>query len=174
MRKTFISLAAIAMMISLAGCSNQKRAGHEEKVKSSTVVKKRKSNKKTANVKKSEAKSSVATKDENAVSGSNVSSSKQSSADNQSKNVQQISNDQKQMQEANGNFDYTLGGKLPPANSLSDFVNKYGESPAAYLSDHKGYSAKQALDMLPDGMMTFGERQTKAALDRGEHIPGIG
>lgn len=169
MRKTFISLAALAIMISLSGCSNQKSAGHEEKVKSSTVVKRRKSNKKTANIKKpdQEAKSSVATKDENVVSSSNVSSSKQSSTDNQS-------NDQKQMQEANGNFDYTLGGKLPPANSLSDFVNKYGESPAAYLSDHKGYSAKQALDMLPDGMMTFGERQTKAALDRGEHIPGIG
>ena len=53
-------------------------------------------------------------------------------------------------------------------SSMSDFVNKYGESPAAYKVDHEGMTAKQALDSTPDEFLTFGEQQTKSQMDSSD------
>jgi len=48
---------------------------------------------------------------------------------------------------------------LPPANDLHDFVNRYGESPAAYLAEHNGMSPEQAVQSVPDTMKASGEIQ---------------
>lgn len=45
--------------------------------------------------------------------------------------------------------------------TLSEFVNKYGMSPAAYKMEHEGMSQKQALASTPDGMKSSGEKQTE-------------
>ncbi|MYV04651.1 hypothetical protein [Furfurilactobacillus milii] len=51
-------------------------------------------------------------------------------------------------------------------NTLTGFLNKYGESPAAYKIDH-GMSVQQALNSTPDNMLSSGEIQDKAAMQQG-------
>lgn len=51
--------------------------------------------------------------------------------------------------------------------TLSGFVNKYGESPAAYKMQHDGMTALQALQSTPDYMKTSGEKQTQYRLEHG-------
>jgi hypothetical protein len=53
-----------------------------------------------------------------------------------------------------------------PGN-IHDFVNKYGESPAAYKMDHYGMSADQALANTPDTMKTSGELQYQEGVREG-------
>ncbi|KRM84421.1 hypothetical protein [Lactobacillus hominis] len=57
-------------------------------------------------------------------------------------------------------------GQLPPASSLSDFLNKYGVSPALYLEEHAGMDSKQALESVPDNMKSSGELQTQRLLEQ--------
>lgn len=45
--------------------------------------------------------------------------------------------------------------------TLTGFIAKYGESPAAYKMDHNGMTAQQALAATPDNMETSGEIQTE-------------
>lgn len=48
-------------------------------------------------------------------------------------------------------------------NTLTGFVNKYGESPAAYKMAH-GMTQRQALQSTPDSMCSSGEIQMKYAM----------
>lgn len=57
---------------------------------------------------------------------------------------------------------------LPPANDLHDFVNRYGESPAAYLVEHNGMSPEQAVQSVPDTMKTSGEIQDTYQIQQGQ------
>lgn len=59
-------------------------------------------------------------------------------------------------------------GQLPPATDLHDFVNRYGESPAAYLTDHAGMSPEQAVQSVPNGMKSSGEMQDTYLLQQGQ------
>ncbi|WP_278415533.1 hypothetical protein [Lactobacillus taiwanensis] len=59
--------------------------------------------------------------------------------------------------------------QLPPANSLSDFVNKYGVSPSLYLMQHNNMSSKQALEAVPDNMKTSGELQTQHNMEQNNN-----
>ncbi|TLQ03774.1 hypothetical protein FEZ51_07640 [Pediococcus stilesii] len=45
--------------------------------------------------------------------------------------------------------------------TLSEFVNKYGMSPALYKMRYMGMSDEEALTSTSEGMKTFGERQTE-------------
>ena len=54
---------------------------------------------------------------------------------------------------------------------MTGFVNKYGESPAAYKVDHDGMSQLQALQSTPDSMKTFGEMQTQTGMENGSLNP---
>lgn len=49
--------------------------------------------------------------------------------------------------------------------TLSDFVNKYGMSPAAYKMQHDGMSQEEALKSTPDTMKTSGELQSEHLMD---------
>ncbi|WP_157061123.1 hypothetical protein [Lactiplantibacillus xiangfangensis] len=66
----------------------------------------------------------------------------------------------------NGSSTKTSGISMDEKN-LSGFVNKYGESPAAYRVEHEGMSDLQALQSTPDYMKTSGEKQTQSRLERG-------
>ncbi|MRH46857.1 hypothetical protein GIX82_08700 [Lactobacillus reuteri] len=57
---------------------------------------------------------------------------------------------------------------LPPASNLHDFVNRYGESPAAYLAEHNGMSPEQAVQSVPDTMKTSGEIQDTYQIQQGQ------
>lgn len=50
--------------------------------------------------------------------------------------------------------------------TLTEFVNKYGMSPAAYKMQYEGMSELQALQSTPDGMKTSGEIQLQHQLEQ--------
>ena len=52
-------------------------------------------------------------------------------------------------------------------NTLTGFLNKYGESPALYKMEHDGMSKLKALQSTPDDMKTSGEKQTQYRLEHG-------
>lgn len=84
-------------------------------------------------------------------------------ADNQSA-TQQSNNSQ--IQQATNK---SSANKSMPQNTgnLSDFVNRYGESPAAYMMDHYGMSQSQALNSVPDNMKSSGELQYQEGVKQG-------
>ncbi|WP_239455809.1 DUF5067 domain-containing protein [Pediococcus acidilactici] len=53
-----------------------------------------------------------------------------------------------------------------PNQSLTDFVNEHGMSPAAYKMQHDGMSEKEALDSTPRGMKSSGEIQMQNELNK--------
>ena len=53
-------------------------------------------------------------------------------------------------------------GELPPFDgTLTDFLNKYGMTPAAYKVQHFGITPMEALQSTPDILETSGEIQTE-------------
>ncbi|MFL1695662.1 hypothetical protein ACJQWY_02435 [Weissella kandleri] len=85
------------------------------------------------------------------VSESSVSESEQSSVENAQEQQTQV---QQQAPVENSQ------GSDEPA-TLSEFVNKYGVTPAVWLMQNKGMSAQDALAATPDYMETSGEIQTE-------------
>lgn len=127
---------------SLAACGNTSHKNDSASKKtSSKVIKRHKKNKKKS--KKSSSNSS------SEVSSNSSSQAQQAAANN---------NQQKS----------SVNGQLPPANDLHDFVNRYGESPAAYLSSHYGMSREQAVQSVPNNMKTSGEIQDTIMLQKGQ------
>ncbi|WP_239458021.1 hypothetical protein [Limosilactobacillus alvi] len=57
---------------------------------------------------------------------------------------------------------------LATTDNLHDFVNKYGESPAAYKMEHQGMSARDALLSTPDNMKSSGEIQATNMYRQGQ------
>ncbi|KRL53155.1 hypothetical protein [Furfurilactobacillus rossiae] len=80
------------------------------------------------------------------------------------------SNISKQSPTSNGGLQQAVGQSTPgismDENTLTSFLNKYGESPAAYKIDH-GMSVQQALNSTPDNMLSSGEIQDKVAIQQG-------
>lgn len=138
MKKISLIAAAIFASMSLAACGNSSSHKTTKQASSSSKVVHHKHHKKQQHKKKAASSSS-----------NSVSSSVSSSSNNQ----QQAQQGQQTQQSQNGN------GQLPPASDLHDFVNRYGESPAAYLMDHEGMSQTQALNSVPMNMKTSGEIQ---------------
>lgn len=97
---------------------------------------------------------------------------KQESASSNSSSVANSSSQQATNQQAQGNNNQQASasnnGQLPPSTDLHDFVNRYGESPAAYLSDHYGMSPEQAVQSVPNNMKSSGEIQDTYQLQQGQ------
>lgn len=147
---TLLCITAITCL-SLAACGNQsstKKANSSSKSSSSKVVK----HHKKQNKKKQSSSSSASSNSENNVSNSNVKDNNQSQQTGQSNVTQQSANN----------------GQLPPSSDLHDFVNRYGESPAAYLSDHYGMSPEQAVQSVPNNMKSSGEIQDTYMIQQGQ------
>lgn len=134
--KKLLLLAPLALVF--VGCTKndqQKKAETSNSAKNSIYVVKNDNNKK----KKSE-KKSKSDKDTNGSEDSESSTSNQEKA------------------EASGK------SSLPPSDgTLTDFVNRYGMSPAAWLQKHGGLTQQQALEQIPRGMKSSGEIQTENA-----------
>lgn len=148
MKKIGLLCVTALLGMSLTACGNQssKSASSSSKVSSSKVVKHHKKS---------------AKKNSNSQSASSNSSSATSSSSQQA-NQQAQSNGTQQASANNGN------GQLPPSTDLHDFVNRYGESPAAYLTDHYGMSPEQAVQSVPNNMKSSGEIQDTYQLQQGQ------
>lgn len=146
MKKMVLLCAAVLACSGLAGCGNNSshKATSSSRASSSKVVK---HHKKSSSKKQSSSSSSVASQQ----------------AVNQS-TTQQASNTQGQQQSSSA----PTNGQLPPSTDLHDFVNRYGESPAAYLSDHYGMSPEQAVQSVPNDMKSSGEIQDTYQLQQGQ------
>lgn len=140
--KKLLLIAPLALV--LVGCTKndqQKKLETSSSAKNSIYVVKNDNDKK----KKSEKKSK---------SGKNTNASKDSE-----------SNTSQGKAEASGK------SSLPPSDgTLTDFVNRYGMSPAAWLQKHGGLTQQQALEQVPSGMKSSGEIQTENAY----HGIGVG
>lgn len=66
---------------------------------------------------------------------------------------------------ANSQKQNQVAASSNPNQSLTDFVNEHGMSPAAYKMQHDGMSEKEALDSSPRGMKSSGEIQRQNELD---------
>ena len=97
------------------------------------------------------------------------SSSSSSSVSNSQQSSQNSSNTQQSNQNSQGQqTKSSQPSQDPSADNLHDFVNKYGESPAAYKMEHDGMSAHDALMSTPNDMKTSGEIQDTYMYQKGQ------
>ncbi|MDM8259558.1 hypothetical protein [Limosilactobacillus vaginalis] len=143
----FCATALLGMSLTACGSQSTKQASSSSKASSSKVVKHHK-------------KANRHSEKERESSSSN-SSSVASSSSQQATNQQAQENNNQQASASNN-------GQLPPSTDLHDFVNRYGESPAAYLMEHNGMSAQQAVQSVPNDMKTSGEIQDTYQLQQGQ------
>lgn len=155
MKKIGLICAAMLMGISLTACGRQSsnEASTSSKTSSSKVIKQHKNS-----VKKQVKKESLSSSNSASFSNNNIANSGSQQIQASSNQSQQVS---QSTQQSNSNG-------LPPASDLHDFVNRYGESPAAYLSEHNGMSPEQAVQSVPDTMKTSGEIQDTYQIQQGQ------
>lgn len=183
MKRIIASALLIATTLSLAACSNTKSTASstEKRDKTIQVSKKKTAPKKTSSSKKTSAKK-VANKannnsdqqptDQNTNSQANNTQQAQNQTPAQSQQVADAKQpDQQSQAQNNQNTQQQAGGISYDENTLTGFVNKYGESPAAYKVEHEGMSTLQALQSTPDNMKTFGEKQTQQGMENGSLNP---
>ena len=149
MKKIGLICATALLGMGLTACGSQstKKASSSSKTSSSKVVKHHKKANKHSTKKQESASSN--------------SSSVASSSSQQAISQQTQGNNNQQASASNN-------GQLPPSTDLHDFVNRYGESPAAYLSDHYGMSPEQAVQSVPNNMKSSGEIQDTYQLQQGQ------
>lgn len=186
MKKIITSAILIATTLSLAACSTNKSASSStnKRDKTTSIVKKKTKKKKTPSTKKkSPKKSNQKNANKTSQQVTNQNNPQQNNTNQQAQNQvsdqsQQTSNtntsQQPQQQPIQDNQDtqqQASNGISYDENTLTGFVNKYGESPAAYKVEHNRMSQLQALESTPDSMKTFGEKQTQQGMENGSLNP---
>lgn len=161
MKKIGLICAALLAGISLTACSNSASQKSNKKSSSSSVTTTKAV--KHHNVHK-ESKKDTQSSSSSAVSSQSNSQASQTSTQQSSQNGSQ----QQAVQSAQQSNSQSNSNGLPPANDLHDFVNRYGESPAAYLAEHNGMSPEQAVQSVPDTMKTSGEIQDTYQIQQGQ------
>ena len=165
---------SLLFLFTMAGCSNHSSTvKHAKSANNASLTKKKsvKSGKIEQEVVKSSnkpvKKQSVQSQNVQRVSKSNV----QSQTLPNKTNTQQTATNSKQnnSSQTNQSQNTQSQSQLPPSNSLSDFVNKYGVSPSLYLMQHSNMSSKQALELVPDNMKTSGELQTQHNMEQNNN-----
>lgn len=164
MKKAGLICAAILAALSLSACGNQaeNKAASPKKARTSKVVKHKKQAKhkqKTAQHKDKAQKPKAAN---SSAAANQTAANTQQQQQNQTQQQGQTQQAQTAQQPQTGN------GQLPPSTDLHDFVNRYGESPTAYLTDHYGIAPEQALKMVPRNMKSSGEIQDEILIQQGQ------
>lgn len=150
------------MVLTVVGCSNQSSSINHAKSINNSVVKKKSTRKERTVKRSSNTKKVIKEQSEHSQSVQvTKNNSKNQSIQNIDNNVQSNTSPNTKSQDSQTNK-----SQLPPASSLSDFVNRYGVSPSLYLVQHNGMSIKEALDAVPDNMKTSGELQTQHNLSQ--------
>lgn len=165
---------SLLCLFNMTGCSNHtSTVKHAKSTSNSSLIKKKsvKSSKSKRKVEKSSNKTvkkqSVQSQNVQQSAKSNVQSQPQQNRTNSQQSV--TNSKQNNTSQANQSQNTQPQSQLPPANSLSDFVNKYGVSPSLYLMQHNNMSSKQALEAVPDNMKTSGELQTQHNMEQNNN-----
>ena len=172
--KIIIGCLSLLWSFNLSGCSNHSSTVKHVKSTNSTSLIKKKSVRSSKSKQKVEKSSNKRVKKQNVQSQTVQQSSKsnvQSQPLQNKTNSQQSATNSKQnnTSQVNQSQNVQPQSQLPPANSLSDFVNKYGVSPSLYLMQHNNMSSKQALESVPDNMKTSGELQTQHNMEQNNN-----
>lgn len=170
MKKILIPLACLSAL-TLSACQNSSKSADQASSSKTTHTSQSSSKSKPASKKKRQAKDSKSAKkpSSSASSSSAASSSSRassaSSAASSSSPASSSSASASSSSSSNAPADYQA---LFAGETLTSFVNKYGESPAAYLVDHYGLSPKEALYATPDSLESFGEMQSESMYRKGQ------
>lgn len=170
MKKILIPLACLSAL-TLSACQNSSKPADQASSSKTTRTRQSSSKSKPASKKKRQAKDSKSAKkpSSSASSSSAASSSSRassaSSAASSSSPASSSSASASSSSSSNAPADYQA---LFAGETLTSFVNKYGESPAAYLVDHYGLSPKEALYATPDSLESFGEMQSESMYRKGQ------
>ncbi|MDD6416235.1 MAG: hypothetical protein PUF89_03415 [Lactobacillus porci] len=170
MKKILIPLACLSAL-TLSACQNSSKPADQASSSKTTRTRQSSSKSKPASKKKRQAKDAKSAKKPSAAKPSSSASS--SSAASSSSRVSSASSAASSSSSAsassssssNAPADYQA---LFAGETLTSFVNKYGESPAAYLVDHYGLSPREALYATPDSLESFGEMQSESMYRKGQ------
>lgn len=162
MKKILIPLACLSAL-TLSACQNSSKPADQASSSKTTRTRQSSSKSKPASKKKRQAKDAKSAKKPSAAKPSSSASS--SSAASSSSRVSSASSSSASASSSNAPADYQA---LFAGETLTSFVNKYGESPAAYLVDHYGLSPKEALYATPDSLESFGEMQSESMYRKGQ------
>ena len=164
MKKILIPLACLSALTLSACQTSTKPTGQASSSKTASTHKS--SSKSTAAPKENnQAKKPKSAKQSSAVKNSSSSASSKASSSSSSPTSSSSSSSAASSSSSNAPAGYQA---LFEGETLTSFVNKYGESPAAYLSEHYGLSPKEALYATPDSLETFCEMQSESMYRKGQ------
>ena len=164
LKKISLICSTVLIGLALTACGNSSSQkptnSSNSSSKTTKAVKHHKVRKESEKDTQSSSSSAASSQSNSQASQTSTQQSGQNSSQQQAVQSTQQSNSQ-QASQSNSNG-------LPPANDLHDFVNRYGESPAAYLAEHNGMSPEQAVQSVPDIMKTSGEIQDTYQIQQGQ------
>lgn len=158
MKKILIPLVCLSAL-TLSACQTSTKPTGQASSSKTASTHKSSSKSKAVPKENSQAKKPKSAKQSSAVKNSSSSASSKASSSSSSSSSAASSSS------SNAPAGYQA---LFEGETLTSFVNKYGESPAAYLSEHYGLSIKEALYATPDSLETFGEMQSENMYRKGQ------
>ena len=164
MKKILIPLACLSAL-TLSACQTSTKPTGQASSSKTAGTHKSSSKSKAAPKENSQAKKPKSAKQSSAVKNSSSSASSKASSSSSSPTSSSSSSSAVSSSSSNAPAGYQA---LFEGETLTSFVNKYGESPAAYLSEHYGLSPKEALYATPDSLETFGEMQSESMYRKGQ------
>ncbi|MDD6407210.1 MAG: hypothetical protein PUF82_04335 [Lactobacillus equicursoris] len=167
MKKIIILLACLSAL-TLSACQTSTKPTGQASSSKTASTHKSSSKSKAAPRKSSPAKQLKSAKQSSAVKNSSSSASSKASSSSSSSNSDASSSSSSSAASSSSSNAPAGYQALFEGETLTSFVNKYGESPAAYLSEHYGLSIKEALYATPDSLETFGEMQSENMYRKGQ------
>ncbi|CCK85299.1 Hypothetical extracellular protein [Lactobacillus equicursoris DSM 19284 = JCM 14600 = CIP 110162] len=167
MKKILIPLACLSAL-TLSACQTSTKPTGQASSSKTASTHKSSSKSKAAPKENSQAKKPKSAKQSSAVKNSSSSASSKASSSSSSPTSSSSSSSAASSSSSSSSNAPAGYQALFEGETLTSFVNKYGESPAAYLSEHYGLSPKEALYATPDSLETFGEMQSESMYRKGQ------
>ncbi len=167
MNKRQITSALLCLsLLLLAGCSDQSSnkadASSSSKAKSERLAKessKKKASESEQQKRDSQSQADSASIEQNEIDADNAFAELEAATQESSSATEDHTTSNSEQQQAGSQ---PSNGELPPFDgTLTDFLNKYGMTPAAYKVQHFGMTPMEALQSTPDILETSGEIQTE-------------
>lgn len=167
MNKRQITSALLCLsLLLLAGCSDQSSnkadASSSSKAKSERLAKessKKKASESEQQKRDSQSQADSASIEQNEIDADNAFAELEAATQESSSATEDHTTSNSEQQQAGSQ---PSNGELPPFDgTLTDFLNKYGMTPAAYKVQHLGMTPMEALQSTPDILETSGEIQTE-------------
>lgn len=164
-RQLTSALLCLSLLL-LAGCSDQSSnkadASSSSKAKSERLAKessKKKASESEQQKRDSQSQADSASIEQNEIDADNAFAELEAATQESSSATEDHTTSNSEQQQAGSQ---PSNGELPPFDgTLTDFLNKYGMTPAAYKVQHFGMTPMEALQSTPDILETSGEIQTE-------------